>query len=686
MELNKIKSKVLIIVISFVISFAWGGIFTTTNAAQGVKLFLKKELIQWNIVRATNAIPSELHAVKVFHDLIYELTGVSLEIVDNIDRDDKHIFIGTSEMMKESNVGFGIEGLGEEDFRIIIADNNIAIAGGRRQGTEYGRGTLYGVYTFIEDYAGIRFLTVDHTHIPQYNPGFQEKVLGPIDRTYHPPLSFRLSAYKVNYDHPEFGAELGSKMRCNYMIYDHKYGGDSPISLFNHSFVHLLPWETYGKNHPEYFARWETGEVIYKDNSSQLCLTNKDVLKIVTEAVFKVLDANPDQKSISVSQNDSGLKCRCSNCEAIDQPEESGAATLLLFVNAVAGRVAQKYPDRNIKVGTLAYKYSQKPPKTIVPRDNVIIQLTTHDCSITDPIETSNYEASVKFRNALKGWNLICDYINIWYYNGNLSQYPLPCPNMRVLQKNILYLVKNRVKGIYAQGHFNDHNMVGLEDLMNYMTSRLLWNPYDNAEELMEDFLTKHYRYHAGTLIKDFINLMHDSAEEKGIQHGWTGWAINYGMDREVIDFGLNVFEHLFMEIDKDNYPKLFKRLQRASIGFYLLGMNEAFPWCWPDREPQEGEPTQGNSPGKELVPDCIQRRTRENCKKFFELALSNEFKITYLSGDDLFGKHSENNLKVGFGLERNDPWLPYPIRAESETQSKIVSARKKWKRILIQN
>ena len=45
-----------------------------------------------------------------------------------------------------SPVGFGIDEFDPEDLRIIIREGNIAIAGGRP------RGTLYGVYTFLEDY------------------------------------------------------------------------------------------------------------------------------------------------------------------------------------------------------------------------------------------------------------------------------------------------------------------------------------------------------------------------------------------------------------------------------------------------------------------------------------------------------------------------------------------------------
>ena len=85
----------------------------------------------------------------------------------------------------------------------------IAIAGGRP------RGTLYGVYTFLEDYLGVRFLTADHTHVPAV--GNWRKV-GPLDRFYHPPLSFRWVAYEANYHYPDFAAHPETKCRAASIV------------------------------------------------------------------------------------------------------------------------------------------------------------------------------------------------------------------------------------------------------------------------------------------------------------------------------------------------------------------------------------------------------------------------------------------------------------------------------------
>ena len=79
------------------------------------------------------------------------------------------------------------------------------------------------------------------------------------------------------------------------------------------------------------------------------CLTNPDVLEIVTEAVLAELKPHPRRENISVSQNDNDQYCRCAKCAALDEREGTPMGSLLTFVNAVADEVAKQYPQ--VKVG-----------------------------------------------------------------------------------------------------------------------------------------------------------------------------------------------------------------------------------------------------------------------------------------------------------------------------------------------
>ena len=156
----------------------------------------------FDIVIAKDAIPSEVYAAREFRTFFAEATGIRLPIVTKTNRPDRHIFIGPSEALRQSNVAFSVNDMGDEDLRIIVRDNNIAIAGDRP------RGTLYGVYTFLEDYLGVRFLTNDHTHVPKLT---NWPLAGPIDTSYSPPLEFRWSYYAETNRNYAFAARL----RCN---------------------------------------------------------------------------------------------------------------------------------------------------------------------------------------------------------------------------------------------------------------------------------------------------------------------------------------------------------------------------------------------------------------------------------------------------------------------------------------
>ena len=577
-------------------------------------------LSRCEIVISADSLPSERFAAKEFQTLYNQATGVTLPLVRHPTKAvSDHIYIGPSVEMESRPVGFDATSLGSEGLRIRIHDGQLAIAGGRP------RGTLYGVYTFFEEFLGVRFLTAEHTHVPTAAP---DTVLTDVDYQYEPQLTYRYPAYQVNERKPGFAARL----RCNTVTPAPRLGGNTPIGLAGHSFYRQVPWSKYSKTFPEYFGI-RNGIAITQKDHAQLCLTNPDVLEIVTKSVLDELAANPEQRSIVVSQNDGGYKCTCAKCEPIDRREESGAGTLLRFVNAVAERISRKHPD--VLVGTLAYKYSQKPPKTIRARDNVFIQLTSHDCSITDPIETSDYLDSMTFRRDLVGWGRISKRVHLWYYNTDFAMYHMPIPNMHILAPNLRFFVSQGVTGVFAQSVFNAPH-AGLNDLMNYLTGRLLWNPAADSDTLMDEFLRLHYGA-AAPSIREFIDQIHDSAAKKGIQHGWVGHANHYGIDPALAQHGVEIFQRAIQQAPN---PTMRSRLEKASIGVHMAALSEALHWIWP--------------PGDEQLPDDVTRRTRPHFREFFTLC--NKYGITHWE-EASTTETMRQYLKVGFGLKADEPW-----------------------------
>ena len=142
----------------------------------------------WTVIVAPDAIPSEQYAAEEFQALVKQAAGIELPIAKQPPKPTQNVFIGTGEAMRSSSVGFEVESLGDEGLRILIERDNIAIAGGRP------RGTLYGVYEFMERYLGVRFLTFDHTYVPTVSAW----LIPCEDFTYVPQFSFRWSYYREN--------------------------------------------------------------------------------------------------------------------------------------------------------------------------------------------------------------------------------------------------------------------------------------------------------------------------------------------------------------------------------------------------------------------------------------------------------------------------------------------------------
>ena len=515
-----------------------------------------RQLRGWTIVLDEQAIPSEQFAAEEFQSLLQQIAGAKLPIKSHAPAAAKNIFIGAGGVMQTSAVGFNVDGLGDEGLRIRIQSDNIAIAGGRP------RGTLYGVYEFMERFLGVRFLTRDHTYIPVKSSW----KLSSADFTYIPPFSFRWPYYKENQDYPLHAARL----RINTTPNDERYGGTTQQHLISHSLMRYLPAEKYGKEHPEYFALVDGERKIEMwGGGPEPCVTNPDVIEIVAEGVIRDLNAYPNLRNISVSQNDNDAYCHCENCEAINQREGTPMGSHLAFVNAVAERVEKVHPD--VKIGTLAYWYTRKPPKTIKPRKNVQIQLCSIECSTLYPLDDPNTILNPEFCEDMDAWGRICDDIWIWNYNTNFHYYDLPFPNLRVISPNIQYFLKNNVKGVFMQCNGNG-NSGEMCDLRNYVIAHCLWNPSLNSWDLVDEFCRLHYKKAAQPIL-DYLTFLHDNAESTGREPGCFPSPIEVGLSKDVSLTIMKYFQRAMKLADTEDVKQ---RVEKASICAYRAMLETA--------------------------------------------------------------------------------------------------------------
>ena len=444
------------------------------------------------IVVADDATKPEQHAANELADFLQQITGAKFEIKAPPATGQSRLLIGPG-AAKITAADFSTDGLGSDGIVIRTIGNDLILAGGQP------RGTLYAVYTFLEEHVGCRWWSSKVSTIP-VKPTLET---GNLNTRYVPPLEYRESFW---FDAFDGDWAVRNKSNGNSERLDDKRGGKHKYEGFVHTFFPLIPPDKYFKDHPEWFSEID-GKRIHE--RAQLCLTNEEMRAELVKNLKERLRNNPAATIASVSQNDWHGNCKCSKCAAIETEEGSPAGLMLRFVNAVAEDIEEEFP--NVAISTLAYQYTRKPPKITKPRHNVIVRLCSIECSFSKPLSD---ERNKKFRDDIVGWSKICNRLYIWDYTTNFRHYIMPHPNLLVLGPNVKFFVDHNVKGIFEQGAYTS-NGAEMAELRAWILAKLLWDPTLDGRKVISEFIEGYYGP-AGPHIKNYLEITHDAVEATG--------------------------------------------------------------------------------------------------------------------------------------------------------------------------
>jgi uncharacterized protein DUF4838/glycosyl hydrolase family 67 len=460
----------------------------------------------FTIVRPADSSPSQVYAAEELQRFAKEMTGAELPIItDERPLPAKAILLGvtrhTATVLGEAP---DLVKLGDDGFRLVTHPPHLLIIGSPV------RGTLYGVYELLEKYGGCRWYAKHHRSIPKLDSW----TIPPLDETQLPAFPMREPFWWGMFE-GDFAARC--KANGNRHELQEKHGGKIRFGagLFVHTFYPLMPPSEFFAEHPEYYSE-RNGE--RTTERAQLCLTNPDVLRIVTERVLARIRQDPHAKLFSVSQNDWGGWCECENCRKIDEREGSPSGTMIHFVNQVAEAVEKEFPD--VWIETLAYQYTRHPPKTLKPRHNVVPRLCTIECDFSVPLDVSTYEQNQKFVEDIKGWSAITDKLYVWDYTTNFGHYVSPHPNFGCLQGNVKFFRDNHVVGLFEQGAYQAPH-AEFAELRAWILAKLLWNPDQDVEPLYRDFFEGYYGPAAEPIRQYFDELQTLAQPDENVVRIW---------------------------------------------------------------------------------------------------------------------------------------------------------------------
>ncbi|MCR4906014.1 MAG: DUF4838 domain-containing protein [Clostridiales bacterium] len=498
---------------------------------------------------------SALYAAKELRYYLDRMTSTSLPLSSE-GEEENAILVGAAS-------GLDVSGCSDDGFLIESSGNTVKLAGGCR-------GVLYGAYELLER-LGVRFFTPTCEKVPTA----PDAVIPDLSLRSEPTFEYRTHNYATIRQYPRFSAKLRLNGTLGAPI-PKRLGGSMSYGLFVHSFEHLILTSEFGETHPEYFALVNGQRVTTSGGRTQLCLTNPDVIRLLTERTRAFLRAHPGNRLMSLSQNDWGGNCQCENCRKIDEEEGSPSGTLLRAVNAVAEALEEEFPD--VIFDTLAYVYSRPAPHITRNRHNVCVRLCSIECCFCHPFDGCDDErrsvtrpdgTKSSFITDLRDWGKLCDRTSIWDYTTCFAHYPTPHPNWRILQRNAQLMAENNVKGVFEQACGASQGGVDFNDMRAYLISKLLWDPYCDLDAHRREFMEYYYGA-AAPYLDQYLNLVCDTAE-KYDHVGFNDNPLHRFLEEDMLEKYFALFDQAAAAVIGD--PARLMRVDKARLSIRWVAL-----------------------------------------------------------------------------------------------------------------
>ncbi|MBK5255503.1 MAG: DUF4838 domain-containing protein [Vicinamibacteria bacterium] len=423
------------------------------------------------IVVPKDAPVEVLRAAKELQIYVQKTSGVELKITaaDGEPRKERvEIRLAVSPL--------GIAPGGNPDTQIVHEDGYEIRSGGRLISIMGGspRGTLYGVYDFIERTLGVRW--------------FMPTTMGE-DTLEAKTIPVPELAMVKNPAFPSVGGftwagspgaedwELRMRVRVGKEV------------RFGHNWYNIYPYtrESFAKN-PEMFAM--VGGT--RGRSTQLCSSNEDVVRVSVEAARAAFKAHPEAPLFSISPNDGGGFCQCERCQKIDAlygvTDGSLSDRFVHYANEVLTELEKTNPGK--QVGIYAYSEYTSPPRKARPKANYVTALTHMPwefCHVHS-IDDTSCPANRRFLAYLKGWQALTKHVGVYEYYGHFFAFT-PWPIVHSIRRDIPLFKKLGIERFTSETQQNWAN----QGINFYVAAKLADNPAIDVDALLAEYFARFY-------------------------------------------------------------------------------------------------------------------------------------------------------------------------------------------------
>lgn len=484
----------------------------------------------YKIAIKSNASQAEQFAANELSDFIFQSSAVAIPIVSEEEIvGNKFISIGKTSKFATLNVNIKSSDLNYDGFVIKTNGESVYVCG------DNDRGTLYGIYDFLERFVGVKFLAPDETYVPTLDTiSINQMDIKEV------PL-FRQRIYYNNSIKVSALFEARTRMYSDITLINDKYGVGpewfkGPSGTI-HNIYDYVSRNEYYEEHPEFFASF-TNNRIKEYLQDDVCYTNGidengeidetmdlSVAKIALNSLKNHAHNSPEAVFFMIGMNDFTYSfCECETCVARNKKYGSRGGTVSVFMNAMARNITEwsktEYPEgREINIVFFAYRWIETPPVIITANSyepaHEHVKLENNVYVRIAPI-TANYGYSFidekqdpTQTQMVLGWSAVADNLMFWDYQNQYKHYLMYFPNLSYLAENIKFYKDINVVYLMNQSSYN-----GASDwqsiLKYYVASKLYWHPDRNVNELVDEFIKYYHGDAAAPYIRQYIDMMED--------------------------------------------------------------------------------------------------------------------------------------------------------------------------------
>ncbi len=476
------------------------------------------------------------------NDYFEDVSGTRLKVVKesaDISAAGNYISVGPTQAAK--NASIETADIKYDGFVIKTVNDNVYIA------ARLERGIQNGVYSFLERFLGVRWLTARETYIPS-NATVQ---MNECDILEEPRFQMR-DWMGGDYNNVAFSAHRryyrGDELYCNDYGSTHNTTDQANNSKIGYvKKVDIDPTDpqgrTLGETHPEYFSDLTNSAKDY-----ELCMTNgigedgeltegQSVASLMIDNMKKSLANDAEKHEIEYFMvghvDNRNAYCKCDTCED-RRIKYTDSGVWVIFINAVEEAVnawLMEEQGRKVNFVIFAYQYTYAAPVTknadgtytaISPlceaNDNIVIRIAPIDADFTySYIDPRQKETEL---DAVKGWASIASQFMLWDYVSNYIEYYWYFPTTHYMKENMQ--VFEDIGCVYAmlQSSYTQ-NTIWFDDMRNYIASRLFWNAGWDVGFLMNEYIELFYGPVADS-VKQVVGLFENHYNELRMENKLT--------------------------------------------------------------------------------------------------------------------------------------------------------------------